>query len=112
MATLPFGPVFTSLSDQIAIHARFRARKPALVEGGRSVDWATYNATANRIGNRLVQAGVPILTVKELAGHKTLAMTLRYAHLAPNNLTNAIAAIDSNGYDLQNPSHGNLVTDL
>ena len=28
--------------------------------------------------------GVPILTVKELMGHKTLTMTLRYAHLAPD----------------------------
>jgi len=28
-------------------------------------------------------AGVPLLTVSKLLGHKTLAMTMRYAHLAP-----------------------------
>lgn len=56
--------------------------------------------------SRLVQAGVPILTVKELAGHKTLTVTLRYSHLAPKNLSNAIATLEGNGYDPQLPTHG------
>jgi integrase len=43
--------------------------------------------------SRLVQANVPILTVQKLAGHKTIEMTLRYAHLAPQNLTDAIARL-------------------
>jgi len=51
--------------------------------------------------SRLVQRGVPILTVKELAGHKTMDITLRYAHLAPHNLVNAIAALEPN----RQPSH-------
>ena len=45
--------------------------------------------------SRLVQKGIPILTVKELAGHKTIEMTLRYAHLAPHNLTDAIVVLDT-----------------
>jgi len=44
--------------------------------------------------SRLVQRGVPILTVKELAGHKSMEMTLRYAHLAPHNLVNAIKSLE------------------
>jgi len=40
--------------------------------------------------SRLVMAGVPILTVKELAGHKRLETTLRYAHLAPRHLREAV----------------------
>jgi len=44
--------------------------------------------------SRLVQRGVPILTVKELAGHKTLAMTMRYAHLAPKQHADAIAVLN------------------
>ena len=39
-------------------------------------------------------AGVDIMTVKELLGHKTLAMTLRYAHLAPSHKTKALERLD------------------
>lgn len=45
--------------------------------------------------SRLVQAGVPILTVRELCGHKTLSMTMRYAHLAPDNLAGAIGVLNN-----------------
>lgn len=33
--------------------------------------------------SRLVMAGVYLRTVQELAGHKDIKMTVRYAHLAP-----------------------------
>jgi integrase len=36
--------------------------------------------------SRLVQAGVPLYTVGKLLGHRTLAMTARYAHLADDGL--------------------------
>lgn len=55
--------------------------------------------------SRLVQAGVPILAVKELAGHKTMTMTLRYSHLAPKNLTNAIATLEGSRYDPATSTH-------
>ena len=45
--------------------------------------------------SRLVQRGVPILEVQKLAGHSTLAMTMRYAKLAPQNLVNAIAMLET-----------------
>jgi integrase len=37
---------------------------------------------------------VDIMTVKELLGHKTLAMTLRYAHLAPAHKLKALEMLD------------------
>lgn len=37
----------------------------------------------------LVEAGVDLYTVKELLGHKTLAMTARYSHLGENSLRQA-----------------------
>ena len=38
----------------------------------------------------LVQAGVPIYTVAQMLGHSSTAVTQRYAHLTPHNLTEAI----------------------
>ena len=44
--------------------------------------------------SRLVSRGVPILAVSRLLGHASLAMTARYAHLAPDGLDGAIAMMD------------------
>jgi len=40
--------------------------------------------------SRLAMAGVDLLTIKELAGHKTTAMTLRYSHLSPSRQRQAV----------------------
>jgi site-specific recombinase XerD len=42
----------------------------------------------------LVQRGVDLYLVQKLLGHKGQAMTQRYAHLAPENLRNAILKLD------------------
>ena len=44
--------------------------------------------------SNLIMEGVDIMTVKKLMGHKTLTMTLRYAHLAPNHKTKAVSLLD------------------
>lgn len=57
-ASLPFQPAFTGLSEQIAIHGRFRAHETALIEGTRHVSWHEYNQRANRIAHALITLGV------------------------------------------------------
>ncbi|HUI07268.1 MAG TPA: tyrosine-type recombinase/integrase [Verrucomicrobiae bacterium] len=44
--------------------------------------------------SRLVMAGVDIRTVQELAGHKTIMMTMRYTHLAPSQKRRAVNVLD------------------
>jgi len=43
----------------------------------------TWYCLRHTFASRLVMAGVDIRTVAELMGHKTIQMTMRYAHLAP-----------------------------
>jgi integrase len=52
--------------------------------------------------SNLVQSGVDIYTVRELLGHKDLRMTVRYCHLAPENLRHAVSVLDAkeSGYSL------------
>ncbi|MGE5190551.1 MAG: tyrosine-type recombinase/integrase, partial [Gemmatimonadota bacterium] len=42
----------------------------------------------------MAMAGVDLMAIKQLLGHKTIQMTLRYSHLSPGHLRNAVAAID------------------
>jgi integrase len=47
--------------------------------------------------SRLVMAGVDLRTVQQLAGHKTITVTMRYAHLSPGHQRAAIMALDVRG---------------
>ena len=55
-----------------------------------------FHDQRHTFASRLIMAGVDITTVKELLGHRTLTMTLRYAHLAPGHMVNAVGLLDEN----------------
>jgi integrase len=45
--------------------------------------------------SRLVMSGVDLRTVQELMGHKSISMTLRYAHLSPDHKRAAMEALEA-----------------
>ena len=57
----------------------------------------TWHCLRHSFASRLVMAGVGLRTVQELMGHKTIAMTCRYAHLAPQHQLDAVCRLDGWG---------------
>ena len=52
----------------------------------------------SRLWHELLTTGIfKVMTVKELLGHKSLNMTLRYADLAPAHKVKAMEMLDFNG---------------
>ena len=54
-----------------------------------------FHDLRHTFASQLIMAGVDITTVKELLGHKSLFMTMRYAHLAPAHKVKAVDLLDS-----------------
>ncbi|MGC8579800.1 MAG: tyrosine-type recombinase/integrase, partial [bacterium] len=49
----------------------------------------------DHFASMLAQRGISLFTVQKLLGHKTVAMTQRYAHPAPDNLRTAINLLNN-----------------
>jgi integrase len=52
------------------------------------------HALRHTCASRLVQRSVPLKVVQEWMGHKTIQVTMRYAHLSPTNLLAAVEALE------------------
>ena len=65
-----------------------RVFEPALEKAGiQDASWHTLRHTT---ASRLVMAGVPIPTVKDILGHKDIQTTMKYAHLSPSHIQASI----------------------
>jgi integrase len=54
----------------------------------------TFHDLRHTFASRLVMRGVDLPTVKDLLGHKTIAMTLRYTHLSSDHKQRAMSTLE------------------
>ena len=64
-----------------------RAVKQAGIDDFRFYDFR------HTFASRLTMRGIPLRTIQELMGRKTVAMTIRYAHLSPAHLRDAVEGL-------------------
>jgi integrase len=107
-------PIGATLADVLkALPSRFEGGRVFHGKGGKNCTkpgvGSAYNRTVKRAklpkvrfhdlrhtaASWWVQAGIPLNTVRERLGHKSLSMTIRYAHLAPNHQDECNAAVDA-----------------
>lgn len=68
-----------------------------------------WHDTRHTAASRLVMAGVDLYTVKEILGHKTLAMTARYSHLSPGHQRHALERLADRQTRRSGPKSGDQV---
>ena len=65
-----------------------RVFEPTLRKAG--IQDASWHVLRHTTASRLIMAGVPLPTVKEILGHRDIQTTLKYAHLSPGHIQAAI----------------------
>ncbi len=75
---------FDRVVDELGLNAGVSDAKSRLV----------FHSCRHTCASWLVQAGVPLITVKEILGHSTIALTERYSHLAPDGTRAALRVME------------------
>lgn len=94
LASLPErnGYVFTDPAGSQLAPSQVR-RLLERVQAAAGVTRTGWHALRHTFCSHLAMRGVPLPAIKELAGHSTITITMRYAHLAPDHLRQAIDAL-------------------
>jgi integrase len=77
---------FDRVTDDLKINEGIADRRQKL----------TFHSLRHTFASWLVMQGTPLYTVQKLMGHKTIALTERYAHLAPDTLKAAVSNFEKN----------------
>jgi integrase len=80
--------IFPSINGNMLSMAFKRARERAGIEDFR------YHDQRHTFASHLTMGGTSLRAVQELLGHKDIRMTLRYSHLSPGHLQDAVTTLD------------------
>lgn len=73
----------------------------------------SVSMTSDTLGKLADQSGVPLSVLQEMGGWESIEMVRRYAHLAPNHLTEHARKIDDIfGDNVPNMSHCGIMEDI
>lgn len=86
------GHRFRKPAKMNALNFYQRTFKAALLAA--KIEGFTWHDLRHTFASRLVMAGIELPTVRDLMGHKSIAMTMRYAHLAPGRRARAVSVLD------------------
>ena len=84
------GPVFPNRDGEPLTNIKNSWR--GLMKQARITDFR-FHDLRHDFASKLVMAGVPLNTVRDLLGHTDIKTTLRYAHLAPDHKAEAVEMI-------------------
>ena len=82
--------------DKKPIEYLYRSFGTALKRSG--INKCTFHTLRHTFATRAVMAGVDIVTLKELLGHKTIQMTMRYSHPSPEHKKKAVDLVSIDTY--------------
>ena len=63
------------------------------MQGSSPREYSSLPLHRRTLATRAIQAGMDVRRLQRLLGHKTLAMTMRYSHLAPSDLREAVESV-------------------
>ena len=90
------GLVFASQVGSKLIASNLR-RAFNLARNKAKIEHVRFHDLRHTFATRLVQRGVDLYVVKELLGHKSIKMTMRYAHHYPESLRHGVDVLDESG---------------